>query len=33
MECYVCGDDIEETGATETESVVDHFEAEHSLEE
>jgi hypothetical protein len=31
MECYVCGVEVEETGETDTESVVDHFEAVHGL--
>lgn len=33
MECCVCGDEIDATGETETESVVDHFDAEHGLGE
>jgi hypothetical protein len=33
MECVVCGADIAQTRETATESVVDHFIAEHGLGE
>jgi len=33
MECCVCGEEIEASGETKTESVVDHFRAEHDLDE
>jgi hypothetical protein len=33
MECCVCGEEIEASGGRETESVVDHFDAEHGLGE